>query len=70
MVLILTQLNVALSFVVSLDFLQALRWGLCLLGAVTCFLEKRRFIAPSSERAAGIWVILLSLTLGHSSDLT
>ena len=40
MVLILTQLNVALSFVVSLDFLQALRWGLCLLGAGTCVLEK------------------------------
>ena len=35
-VLILTQLNVALPFVVSLDFLQALRWGLCLLGAVIC----------------------------------
>lgn len=28
------------------------------------------FIAPSSERAAGSWAILLSLTLGHSSDLT
>ena len=35
-VLILTQLNVALPFVVLLDFLQALRWGLCLLGAVIC----------------------------------
>lgn len=43
----------ALSLV-SLDFLQALRWGLCLLGAVICFLEKWRFMAPSSERAAGI----------------